>query len=149
MFANALFCMGAKAEYELACKHMICSRAHGLQTRICSQADRRGSQGLQKYDMPASTMLGNIFIPPTDGPILLLAAALGYMHLCCPDLTCLCCLRCHDHPSLATAIPPLAAAPFHPQYQPLLTNISYVCSAWNISYVCKLARALTNISYVL
>ncbi len=49
---------------------------------------------------------------PTDALILLLAAALSHMHLCCPDLRCLCPpRRCH-HSSLATAIPPLAVAPF-------------------------------------
>jgi hypothetical protein len=44
------------------------------------------------------------------------------MHLCCPDLRCLCCLQCRDHSSLAMAIPPPAAAPFCCHCQPLSSH---------------------------
>ncbi len=46
--------------HELACKHMICLQAHGLQSMIGSQADQQGSQGLQTYDMFASTWLAKM-----------------------------------------------------------------------------------------
>jgi hypothetical protein len=48
------------------------------------------------------------------------------MHLCRPDLRCLCCLRCRDHSSLVTAIPPLATAPFCHHCQ-LLSSHSHCC----------------------
>jgi hypothetical protein len=35
--------------HELACKHMICLQAHGMQTMICLQVVQQGSQGLQTY----------------------------------------------------------------------------------------------------
>jgi hypothetical protein len=43
--------------HELACKHMICLQAPGLQTMICLQVDSQGLQGLQTYDMFTSTWL--------------------------------------------------------------------------------------------
>ncbi len=49
-------------------------------------------------------------------------AALSCMHLCRPDLRCLCRLRCHDHSFLATVIPPPATTPFYRQCQPLFSH---------------------------
>ncbi len=56
--------------HELARKHMICLRAHGLQTMICLHVDRQGLQGLQTFEMFASTWLERISYVSKPGKII-------------------------------------------------------------------------------
>ncbi len=60
MLARRPFALVPRQVHVKAHKHLICLRARGSRTMICLKADQHGLQGLQTYDMFASTWLAKI-----------------------------------------------------------------------------------------